>query len=144
MTTLTFSSIRSRLGGALLGSVLFALLVLTLSACAAATAPASQTPVEVQVAASEFKFDSSLTTFKVGTTYHFVITNKGTVGHDWMIIARGEKDETKALIAVEDSDLQPGKSVTRDFTFTKAGDYEFACHVAGHYEAGMVLKITAE
>lgn len=141
MATLAFSSRRSRLGGALLSSSLIALLVLTLSACA--STPTAKTPVEVQVTATEYKFDS-LTTFSVGTPYHFVITNKGTLGHDWMIIARGEKDETKSLVEVEDSDLQPGKSVTKDYTFTQAGNYEFACHVEGHYEAGMVLPIVAK
>ena len=141
MATLVFSSIASRLGNILLGSSLLALLVLTLSACAA---PTPQAPVDVQVTASEFKFDSSLTTFSVGTPYHFVLNNKGSVGHDWMIIAQGEKDETKALIEVEDSDLQPGKTLTKDFTFTQPGNYEFACHVAGHYEAGMILKIVAK
>lgn len=142
MTTLAFSSIPSRLGRALLGSSLIALLVLTLSACAGAATPPA--PVEVQITATEFKFDSSLTTFAVGTPYHFVITNKGTVGHDWMIIAQGEKDETKSVVEVEDSDLQPGKAVTKDFTFTQAGNYEFACHVEGHYESGMVLRIVAK
>lgn len=142
MAALIFRVKNWRLGGVLLCSSLIVLLVLILSACA--SAPSTPTPVQVQVTATEFKFDSSLTTFSVGTPYHFVITNKGTVGHDWMIIAQGEKDETKALIAVEDTDLQPGKSVTEDFTFTQPGNYEFACHVEGHYEAGMHLNIVAK
>jgi uncharacterized cupredoxin-like copper-binding protein len=36
----------------------------------------------------------------------------------------------------------PGTTVTREFTFTQTGDFEFACHVSGHYEAGMLLPIT--
>jgi len=142
LDTQTLRSIPSRKIGAQLGASLIALLILTLSACGGAAAP--KTPVDVQVTANEFKFDSSVTTFSVGTPYHFVLTNKGTVGHDWMIIAQGETDETKSLIEIEDSDFLPGKTLTKDFTFTKPGNYEFACHVQGHYEAGMVLKIVVK
>ena len=119
-----------------------AVLILTLSACAGAATP--KAPVEVQVTLTEFKFDSSLTTFSVGTPYHFVLNDKGTLAHDWMIMPQGETDENKALVKVEDTDLQPGATVTKDFTFTQPGNYEFACHVKGHYEAGMVLKIVAK
>ncbi len=93
---------------------------------------------------TEYKFDSSLTTFSIGTHYHFVLNNKGTLAHDWMIMPQGETDEGKALVKVEDSDLQPTKTMAKDFTFTQPGNYEFACHVQGHYEAGMVLKIVAK
>ena len=124
-----------------------ALLVVTafvVSACGGASASATKKPVDVQVTLTEFKIDSSVTDFTVGTPYHFVITNKGTVAHDWMIIPQGEQDASKALINVPDTDLQPNKIVTRDFTFTQAGGLEFACHVAGHYEAGMHTPITVK
>ena len=124
-----------------------ALLVVTafvVSACGGASASATKKPVDVQITLTEFKIDSSVTDFTVGTPYHFVITNKGTVAHDWMIIPQGEQDASKALIKVLDTDLQPNKTVTRDFTFTQAGNLEFACHVAGHYEAGMHTPITVK
>jgi uncharacterized cupredoxin-like copper-binding protein len=38
----------------------------------------------------------------------------------------------------------PGTTVTREFTFTQAGDFEFAYRVPGHYEAGMLLPITVQ
>jgi len=138
MITQAIGSTRSQLIGR---SLIFALgfLMLTLSACGSAVS--SKSPVEVQIAVSEFKFDSSLTTFSVGTPYRFVITNKGALAHDWMIMPQGEIDEKKALIMVEDTELLPGTSVTKEFTFTQPGNYEFACHVAGHYEAGMHLNI---
>ena len=142
MTTQALGSARSRLIGGLLISSLIAMVILTLSACT--SKPASKAPVEVQVTITEYKFDSSLTTFSVGAPYHFVLNNKGTLAHDWMIMPQGETDEGKALIKVEDSDLQPSKTLTKDFTFTQPGNYEFACHVQGHYEAGMMLKIVAK
>ena len=125
----------------------FALVIaaaLALSACGGATTQVAQKPVDVQITLTEFKIESSVTDFTVGTPYHFVIANKGTLAHDWMIMPSGEQDETKALVKVEDTDLQPNKTVTRDFTFTQAGDLEFACHVKGHYEAGMHTPITVK
>lgn len=117
---------------------------LMLAACGGAGASASNKLVDVQVTLSEFKIESSQATFSVGTPYHFVIKNAGTVAHDWMIMPRGATDTTKALIAVSDTELTPGTTVTRDFTFSQAGDLEFACHVTGHYEAGMKLDIVVK
>jgi uncharacterized cupredoxin-like copper-binding protein len=114
------------------------------SACGGAPAQAAKKPVEVQITLTEFKIESSVTDFTVGTPYHFIITNKGTLAHDWMIMPRGGQDEAAALVKVEDTDLQPNQMATRDFTFTQPGDLEFACHVQGHYEAGMHTPITVK
>jgi uncharacterized cupredoxin-like copper-binding protein len=41
---------------------------------------------------------------------------------------------------VSQDQLNPGATATLDYTFTKAypaGTLEFACHLPGHYEAGM-------
>ena len=123
-----------------------AVMALVMSACAgsASGAAANNSSAQVQVTLSEFKFDSSLTTFAVNTPYHFVIKNAGTVAHEWMIMPRGETDVSKALVKVGQDQLTAGATVTQDFTFTKPGDYEFACHMPGHYEAGMKLIITVK
>jgi uncharacterized cupredoxin-like copper-binding protein len=115
-----------------------------LSACGSSPAQAAKKPVDVQITLTEFRIESSVTDFTVGTPYHFVIANQGTLAHDWMIMPSGEQAEAKALVKVEDTDLQPNMTVTRDFTFTQAGDLEFACHVKGHYEAGMHTPITVK
>ena len=57
---------------------------------------------------------------------------------------RGETEESQALIQVDEAELPAGATVTRDFAFTQTGDFEFACHVPGHYEAGMLLPITVQ
>jgi len=127
-----------------LSVTLVVVVAFAVSACGSPPAQAAKKPVDVQITLTEFKIESSVTDFTVGTPYHFVITNKGALAHDWMIMPSGEQDETKALVKVEDTDLQPNKTVTRDFTFTQAGDLEFACHVKGHYEAGMHTPITVK
>lgn len=38
--------------------------------------------------------------------------------------------------------VEPGKTVELTWTFGKASNLEFACNVPGHYQAGMVGKLT--
>ncbi len=40
--------------------------------------------------------------------------------------------------------LEPGKSAKIVWKFSKAGTYEFACNVPGHYDAGMVGELTVK
>jgi uncharacterized cupredoxin-like copper-binding protein len=35
----------------------------------------------------------------------------------------------------------PGKTGEIVWTFNRAGDFDFACLIAGHYQAGMVGKV---
>jgi uncharacterized cupredoxin-like copper-binding protein len=125
-----------------------AMLGLALAACAGTTpgapagAPTLAQPEEVQITLTEFKIDSSKTTFKKDVPYRFVITNKGTVAHEFVIAPRGEKEDSKFLTEVEEDELPVGASQTHEYTFTQTGDLEFSCHVPGHYEGGMVLPIT--
>jgi uncharacterized cupredoxin-like copper-binding protein len=119
-------------------------ILLLVGACGASSAQSNGNPTEVQISLSEFKIESSQTTFTTGTPYRFVIKNEGTVAHDWAIMPRGETDQSQALVQVGQSQLPPGATVIQDFTFTQTGDFEFACHLPGHYEAGMWLPITVQ
>ncbi|WP_414158613.1 plastocyanin/azurin family copper-binding protein [Pseudomonas sp. BNK-45] len=38
--------------------------------------------------------------------------------------------------------VEPGKQAELTWTFTKSGSLEFACNIPGHYQAGMVGKLT--
>jgi uncharacterized cupredoxin-like copper-binding protein len=38
--------------------------------------------------------------------------------------------------------VEPGKTAELTWTFSKATNLEFACNVPGHYQAGMVGKLT--
>ena len=87
-------------------------------------------PVDVTVTLSEFKIDSSLTTFQAGVPYHFIVTNDGKIPHEINIA-----NLTNAQMPV-------GATQSFDITFTSQGQPEFACHLPAHYEAGMKLPIT--
>jgi uncharacterized cupredoxin-like copper-binding protein len=38
--------------------------------------------------------------------------------------------------------VEPGKTAELTWTFSKASNLEFACNIPGHYQAGMVGKLT--
>lgn len=123
------------------------------------TSTGTNEPVEVQVTLSDspsgaMSMESSQTTFSTGVPYHFVVTNTGSVEHEFMIMPPVEPGtmsmtemDKMALVVIEEDDLSPGATQSVDYTFTKpapAGTLEFACHVTGHYEAGMKLPIVVE
>jgi uncharacterized cupredoxin-like copper-binding protein len=129
-------------------SLIFLLLVV------AALASCSGTKT-VKVTLTDYKIDSSVTKFKAGVPYHFVISNKSESNHEFMIMPPVDPDmdmsmeqmDEMALAMVEEDELEPGTSMTLDITFTDpapAGTLEFACHVAQHYQTGMVLPISVE
>lgn len=128
---------------------------LALAGCTTVNAKTDpNTPVSVKVTADEFSFKSSLTTFSVGQKYHFEVINKGKVPHEIMVIQPilpgdmgMEAMDEMSLAHITEEDLQPGTTKTIDYTFTKtdaAEKLEFACHVPGHYEAGMKLPISVK
>jgi uncharacterized cupredoxin-like copper-binding protein len=132
-----------------------AIAAFVLAACQGSSAsPVSAKPVDVQVTLTEMKITLSLNTFSVGVPYHFIVTNKGAIAHEIMImppLAPGnmtmEQMDEMALAHIEADDLPPGATKTLDYTFTKpypAGQLEFACHVTGHYEAGMHTPIVVK
>jgi uncharacterized cupredoxin-like copper-binding protein len=134
--------------------VLMVVAAVVLAACGGGTtAQAAKKPVEVQVTLSEFKIESSLTTFSTGVPYHFVVTNQGSVNHEFAIMppvtgeVAPEQVQKMALASISGDELPPGATKTLDYTFTQAapaGKLEFACHLPGHYEAGMHLPIVVQ
>ena len=135
----------------LLSTVLAVIAFFGLAACGSANSQ----PQEVTVSLTDFGIESSVTTFKVGQPYHFVITNNGAVAHELMIMPPMETDanmemsemDEMALAMVEEDDLPPGEMQILDVTFDQAypaGTLEFACHVEGHYDQGMKEAIVVE
>ena len=88
---------------------------------------------------------------KQGDTLKFVLKNDGKVLHEFVIGTRKDLDEHAALMVrfptMEHDEpymahVKPGQTGTITWTFNKAGSFDFACLIAGHYQAGMVGKIT--
>ena len=119
----------------------------------AATEPpvVSGTGTQVDITLADNTIDSSLTTFQVGMPYTFVITNTGRHGHNFNISTpvsiAGSLDAAlaSAMLAVKQSELGPGASVTVEYTFPDSAvgqPLEFSCLIRMHYQDGMLLGIT--
>ena len=119
---------------------------------AATEPPASYgTDRQVDITLVDNKILSPVTTFQVGVAYTFVITNAGQRGHNFNIstpiseVGSLEAALQTALLAVPQSELGPGASVTIEYTFpaSAAGqNLEFSCLIRMHYQMGMWLSIT--
>ena len=114
------------------------------------TAPAGGS-TQIDITLVDNKVQSPVTTFQVGVPYTFVITNAGQRGHNFNIstpISEAGSMEAAlqtALLAVPQSQLGPGASVTVEYTFPAdaAGkNLEFSCLIRMHYQMGMWLPIT--
>ena len=128
-------------------------LITVLTACgstAAATPPVPSGYTEVQITLSDYKIQSSLTTFTAGKPYYFVITNKGALTHEFMIMPPGMGGHIKTLnkmsfVAVEN--IAAGETKTLKFTFERTAapqQLEFSCHYADHYARGMMLPVVVD
>ena len=87
---------------------------------------------------------------KQGETIKFVLRNNGAVLHEFVLGTKTELDEHALLMVkfptMEHSEpymahVAPGKTGEIVWTFNRAGDFDFACLIAGHYSAGMVGKV---
>jgi len=94
----------------------------------------------------DFKFHPAHLTVKTGETIHFSVKNTGVLPHEFMLgDAASQKKHAemmKQMPGMVHADpnmltLQPGEEKALIWKFTNAGKVEFACHVPGHYEAGM-------
>jgi len=101
--------------------------------------------------ADTMRFTPPAITVKRGETVKLVATNKGQVLHELVL---GTSDELKKhaelmkkFPGMEHDEphmahVKPGKSGAIVWQFTKAGEFQFACLIPGHFEAGMVGKVT--
>ena len=97
------------------------------------------------------KFSPDKIDVKVGETVKFVVKNTGAQMHEFVIGTMQENAEHAALMVkfpnMEHDEpymahVPAGKTGAIIWKFNKAGDFDFACLIAGHYQAGMIGKIT--
>lgn len=97
------------------------------------------------------RFTPDKLVFKQGETVRFVIRNKGKILHEMVIGTRDELDKHAAMMVkfpgmAHDepymAHVAAGKSGELVWTFNRPGEFDFACLIAGHYQAGMVGKIS--
>ena len=98
----------------------------------------------------EMKFEPASITVRKGEQIRFVLENVGTESHEFMLATVAENRKHGELMKkfpdMEHDDpnakrLAVGEHGELVWKFTKAGEFEFACLIPGHYEAGMHGKI---
>jgi uncharacterized cupredoxin-like copper-binding protein len=98
-------------------------------------------------------FEPASLNFKHGETVRLLLTNKGQTGHEFVMDSHeGNQKHKKAMEKYPDMEhadpnairLEPGKSGEIVWTFAKSGNFEFACLMPGHYEAGMKGELVVD
>ncbi|TXC65874.1 plastocyanin [Piscinibacter aquaticus] len=97
----------------------------------------------------DMRFTPDRIAVREGETVRFVIRNRGKLMHEFVIGTKRELDEHAALMAkfpdmAHDepymAHVPPGRTGEIVWTFNRAGEFQFACLIAGHYQAGMVKR----
>lgn len=98
----------------------------------------------------QMRFSPDQLEIKQGETIRLVHRNNGQVMHEFVIGTQDDLDKHAALMAkfpgMEHDEpymahVAPGQTSEVIWTFNRAGDFDFACLIAGHYQAGMVGKV---
>jgi uncharacterized cupredoxin-like copper-binding protein len=86
-----------------------------------------------------------------GQTLRLVVVNRGKLLHELVIGTRAELESHAALMkkhpGMEHDEpymahVASGRTGELVWTFNRAGEFEFACLIPGHFEAGMIGRIS--
>jgi uncharacterized cupredoxin-like copper-binding protein len=115
---------------------------------AASTRPADRT---IALSTTDgLRFVPEQLTLRVGETIAFEISNPGSVPHEFFVgntqeqLAHAREMASGAPMHDDPNgvDVPAGTTVRLVYTFAEPGTLEYACHVAGHFAAGMRGTIT--
>ena len=115
----------------------------------AGDASAAKRTIEISMA-DNMRFTPDRIEVKQGETIRFVIKNSGKVMHELVLGTKKDLDQHAAMMAKFPgmqhdepymTHVAPGKSGEIVWTFNRPGEFDFACLIAGHYQAGMVGKV---
>lgn len=127
----------------------------TSSAASGSAAPSTEA-VRIEVALTDaLKMEPAAFTVPAGVPVTFVVTNSGTVLHEFVLgdetVQAEHEDEMKeagGMTMAHDEPnaigVDPGATKELTHTFEAPGTTYAGCHVVGHYAAGMKATITVE
>ena len=119
---------------------------------AGAPSPAASASTRIEVALTDsmaIEFDAM--TFPAGVPVTFVISSTGSADHEFYLgdesaqVAHEAEMMANGGMGHDDPDglaVAPGETKELIYTFTNPGSTLAGCHVAGHYAAGMMAKLT--
>ena len=126
-------------------------------------------PAMIQM--TDYAYSVKNITVKAGETIRFMITNKGTLLHEFNFNTAAEHAEHRPMMAMMMEHgmitpekvvsltmimpdgtkmthtepntvlVEPGKSAEISWKFTTTGVLEIACNIPGHFESGMVAEL---
>ena len=134
-------------------------------------AKAEQATRTVELTLGDMYFEPRALTVKAGETVRFVLVNKGQLLHEFnlgdaamhashqqemlkmmasgMLTSTGMNHDMAGMdhgaMTHDDPNsvlVEPGKTAELTWTFARSTNLEFACNLPGHYQAGMVGKMT--
>lgn len=101
----------------------------------------------------DMRFSPAAIQVKLGETIRFKVENRGQVMHEIVLGTAQSLDEhAKMMLAHPDmahgeahmAHVAPGQSADLLWTFNRAGNFDFACLIAGHFQAGMRGTLTVK
>jgi uncharacterized cupredoxin-like copper-binding protein len=123
-----------------------------LTACS--PAPSNPAVREVTVTMTdELRFEPESMTVAAGETVRFVVHNAGATDHEFLIGDEAAQARYAAEMADGHDDahsrgagiaLGAGKTGEVTYTFDEPGELLIGCHEPGHYDGGMVARITVQ
>ena len=105
--------------------------------------------IEVRMS-DKMRFTPDLIEVREGQTVRFVHRNDGKALHEFVLGTREDLQKHAALMrkfpGMEHDEpymahVRAGKRSEIVWTFNRPGDFDFACLIPGHYEAGMVGRV---
>lgn len=99
----------------------------------------------------QMRFHPAHITVKQGEVVRFVPVNKGQVMHEMVLGTMDELKKHAELMkkhpGMEHDEphmahVAPGKQGVMGWQFTRAGEFFYGCLIPGHFDAGMIGKVT--
>ena len=131
-----------------IGLAALAALSIVIAACGG-----DEASTDLEVTTTDFQFAPNAWTVPAGEEISIVITNDGSVLHEWVLMQPGVTIESEAdlpeteeelladFVYVED-EVDAGATKTLDFTAPPAGTYQIICAIETHFDAGMEGTLT--
>jgi uncharacterized cupredoxin-like copper-binding protein len=101
-----------------------------------------------------FRYQPEAVSVELNETIAFEVTNEGELPHEFVLGNHAfQKDHEDEMSGMGDElppdepyaiGVNPGETKSLAWTFSEQGTFEYACHVVGHYDAGMVGTISVE
>ncbi len=130
-------------------AVLFGLILVLSMLLAACGGGGASGGTSIKAVLTDFKFEPADWSVPAGKEVTLDLTNNGSVEHSWALMSKpisgpSFTDADKANVLFSKS-IQAGASEKATFTAPATpGDYQVVCDIPGHFEAGMVGKLTVK